>query len=124
VVSAHFRFADGTTVSIAALSATPDYSRFAVFGSLAWAEARETQHVNPGGTTHFHERFRGDTDQTRVDFEPATPVKAGYEHWADAVAGRADCRFGYADRLGNFAILEALVRSSESGHPEPVAQEA
>ena len=46
VVSAHFRFADGSTGSIAALSATPDYARFAVFGSLAWAEARETQHVD------------------------------------------------------------------------------
>ena len=124
VVSAHFRFADGTTGSIAALSATPDYARFAVFGSLAWAEALEMQHVDPGGTAHFHVRRRGDTDQTRVDFEPAGPVKAGYEHWADAVAGRADYRFGNADRLGNVAILEALVRSSESGHPEPVAQYA
>jgi len=120
VVSAHFRFADGTTGSIAALSATPDYARFAVFGSLAWAEARETQHVDPGGTTHFYVRHRGDADQTRMDFEPASPVKAGYEHWADAVAGRADYRFSDVERLGNVAVLEALVRSSESGRPEPV----
>jgi len=123
VVSAHFRFADGTTGSIAALSATPDYARFAVFGSLAWAEARETQHVDPGGTTHFYVRRRGDADQTRIDFEPASPVKAGYEHWADAVAGRADYRFSNAERLGNVAILEALVNSGEAaGRPEPVAQ--
>jgi predicted dehydrogenase len=122
VVSAHFRFVDGTTGSIAAVSATPDYARFAVFGSLAWAEARETQHVDPGGTTHFYVRRRGDANQTRVDFEPASPVRAGYEHWADAVAGRADYRFSNAERLGNVAILEALVRSAESGRPEPVAQ--
>ena len=123
VVSAHFRFADGSTGSIAALSATPDYARFAVFGSLAWAEARETQHVDPGGTTHFYTRHRGDSDQTRIDFEPASPVKAGYEHWADAVAGRADYRFSNAERLGNVAILEALVRSAEKGGvPEAVQQ--
>ena len=122
VVSAHFRFVDGSTGHIAAVSATPDYARFAVFGSHAWAEARETQHVDPGGTTHFYVRRRGDADQTRIDFEPASPVRAGYEHWADAVAGRADYRFSNAERLGNVAILEALVVSSESGRPEAASQ--
>jgi len=122
VVSAHFRFADGTTGHIAALSATPDYARFAVFGSHAWAEARETQHVDPGGTTHFYVRRRGDADQKRTDFEQASPVRAGYEHWADAVAGRVEYRFSNAERLGNVAILESLVRSADSGKPEPVIQ--
>ena len=75
VVSVHLRFADGTTGHIAAVSATPDYARFAVFGSHAWAEARETQHVDPGGTTNFYVRRRGDAQQTRRDFEPASPVQ-------------------------------------------------
>jgi predicted dehydrogenase len=123
VVSAHLRFADGTTGHVAALSATPDYARFAVFGSHAWAEARETQHVDPGGTTHFHVRHRGDTHQTRTDFEPASPVRAGYEHWADAVAGRCSYRFTNAERLGNVAILEAVVRSAESGRPETIVHD-
>ncbi|MBS1196003.1 MAG: oxidoreductase domain protein, partial [Actinobacteria bacterium] len=122
VVSVHLWFADGTTGHIAAVSATPDYARFAVFGSRAWAEARETQHVDPGGTTNFYVRRRGDVQQTRRDFEPASPVKAGYEHWADAVAGRAVYRFSNEERLGNVAILEAVVRSAESGKPEPVVQ--
>jgi predicted dehydrogenase len=122
VVSVHLHFADGTTGHIAAISATPDYARFAVFGSHAWAEARETQHVDPGGTTNFYLRRRGDAQQTRHDFEPASPVKAGYEHWADAVAGRVQYRFSNEERLGNVAILEAVVRSAESGKPEPVAQ--
>lgn len=122
VVSAHLRFADGSTGHIAALSSTPDYARFAVFGSHAWAEARETQHVDPGGATHFYLRHRGDTKQTRTDFEPASPVRAGYEHWADAVASQTHYRFSNAERLGNVSILEALVRSAESGQPEPVSQ--
>jgi len=123
VVSAHFRFADGTTGHIVAVSATPDYARFAVFGSHAWAEARETQHVDPGGTTHFYVRRRGDADQTRTDFEPASPVRSGYEHWADAVAGRTTYRFDNAERMGNVAILEALVESAENGgKPMKVAQ--
>jgi len=122
VVSAHLKFADGTTGYIAALSATPDYARFAVYGSHAWAEARETQHVDPGGTTQFFVRRRGDAEQTRTDFEPASPVKAGYEHWADAVAGRVEYRFNNAERLGNVAILEAVVKSADSAKLEPVTQ--
>jgi predicted dehydrogenase len=122
VVSAHLRFVDGSTGHIAALSATPDYARLAVFGSHAWAEARETQHVDPGGPTHYYVRRRGDAEQTRRDFEPASPVRAGYEHWADAVAGRVPYRFSNAERLGNVALLEAVVRSAESGQPEKVAQ--
>ena len=124
VVSAHLKFRDGTTGYISALSATPDYARFAVYGSHAWAEARETQHVDPGGTTQFFVRKRGDADQTLTEFEPASPVKAGYEHWADAAAGRAEYRFNNAERLGNVAILEAVVKSSESGNPEPVTRYA
>ncbi|MBU1492825.1 MAG: Gfo/Idh/MocA family oxidoreductase [Actinobacteria bacterium] len=123
VVSAHFRFADDTTGYIAALSCTPDYARFAVYGSHAWAEARETQHVDPGGTTNFYVRRRGDAAQTRIDFEPASPVKAGYEHWADAVAGRTEYRFTNEQRLGNVAILEALVESAErGGEPMDIAR--
>jgi len=122
VVSVHLRFADGTTGHIAAVSATPDYARLAVFGSHAWAEARETQHVDPGGTTNFFVRRRGDAQQTRSDFEPSSPVRAGYEHWADAVAGRVAYRFSNEERLGNVAVLEAVVRSAESGKPEPVVQ--
>lgn len=122
VVAAHVRFADDTTGHIAALSATPDYARFAVFGSNAWAEARETQHVDPGGTTQFYVRRRGDLEQSRVDYEPANPVRAGYEHWADAVAGVVEYRFSNEERLGNVALLEALVRSAETGRPQPVAR--
>jgi predicted dehydrogenase len=122
VVSVHLRFVDGSTGHIAAVSATPDYARFAVFGSHAWAEARETQHVDPGGTTHFYVRRRGDAQQTQRHFEPASPVKAGYEHWADAVAGRVPYRFSNEERLGNVAVLEAVVRSAEHGRPERVEQ--
>lgn len=122
VVSAHLRFVDGTTAHIGVLSATPDYARFAVFGSHAWAEARETQHVDPGGTTQFFVRHRGDAQQTRTDFEPANPVRAGYEHWADAVAGTVSYRFTNEERLGNVAVLEAVVASAESGEPTRVAE--
>jgi predicted dehydrogenase len=124
VVSAHLRFRDDTTATIAAVSATPDFARLAVFGSHAWAEARETQHVDPGGTTQFFVRHRGDREQIRTDFAPAGVVRAGYEHWADAVAGRVPYRFTNEERLGNVAVLEAVVRSAESGRPERVAEYA
>ena len=81
-------------------------------------------HVDPGGTTQFFVRRRGDKEQTRQDFAPASPVRSGYEHWADAVAGRVPYRFTNEQRLGNVAILEAVVRSAETAKPEAVAQYA
>ena len=104
--------------------ATPGYARVGVFGSQGLVEAREAQHVDPGGTTHCYVRRRGDKEQTRHDHEPAGPVRAGYEHWADAVAGRIPYRFTNEQRLGNVAVLEAVVRSAESRKPETVVQYA
>jgi len=122
VVSVHLRFADGTTGAVAAISATPFYARLAVFGSLAWAEARETQHTEVGGTTHFYTRRRGDAEQRRRAFEPRDVVRANLEEWADAVAGRSTYRFTNEERLANVAVLEAVAKSAETEEIEPVAQ--
>jgi hypothetical protein len=86
VISVPLRSGDGTPRHIAVLWATPDYALFAVFGSRAWAEARETQHVSPGGATHFYVRRRGEAQQARRDFQPTGPVNAGYKHWTNGVA--------------------------------------
>ncbi|MFV1960260.1 MAG: hypothetical protein ACC658_00365 [Acidimicrobiia bacterium] len=62
-----------------------------------------------------------DSEKIGIDLEPTSPVRAAYEHWADAVAGLRDYRFSNEKRLGNVAILEALARSPESRRPEPVS---
>jgi len=122
VVSVHLRFADGTTGHIAAVSATPFYGRLLVNGSLAWAEARDREHVDPGGPTDFFTRKRGDAQQSVRVFDPRNVVKANYEEWARTALGRGTYRFTDEERFGNVAVLEAVVRSAENGTLEKVAQ--
>jgi predicted dehydrogenase len=122
VVSVHLRFADGTTGHIAAVSATPYYGRLLVNGSLAWAEARDRQHVDPGGPVDFFTRKRGDAEQSTRVFEPRNVVKANYEEWTRAALGQGTYRFTDEERYGNVAVLEAIVASAEKGTPEKVAQ--
>jgi len=121
-VSVHLRFANGVSGAMAVVAATPFYARLVVFGSKGWAEARETQHVDPGGTTHFYTRFEGDAEQSMRSFEPVNLVKANFEEWARAATGDGEYRFTNQERLGNVAILEAIARSAETGKPERVAQ--
>ena len=122
VVSVHLRFADQTTGHIAAVSATPFYGRLLVNGSHGWAEARDTQHVDPGGPVDFYVRKRGDAEQSRRVLQPRNVVKANYEEWATAAMGQGSYRFTDEERFGNVALLEAIVRSAENGTLERVAQ--
>ncbi|MFH1329620.1 MAG: Gfo/Idh/MocA family oxidoreductase [Actinomycetota bacterium] len=122
VVSVHLRFADGASGTIADASATPFYSRLALFGSHGWAEARETQHLNTGGPTFFYTRKRGDEEETVRTFNPRNVVKANLEEWARAATGQGEYRFKNEERFGNVAVLEAVERSADSGRPEPVAR--
>jgi len=122
VISVHLRFAGGASGTIADASVAPFYSRLALFGSLGWAEARETQHFSAGGPTRFYTRKRGDEEETAGTFEPRNIVKANLEEWARAATGRGKYRFTNEERFGNIAVLEAVARSAESGRPEPVAQ--
>ena len=56
-----------------------------------------------------------DEEMTTQTYASANVVKANLEQWADAVEGRADYRFTPDQKLHNVEILEAIVRSAESG---------
>jgi predicted dehydrogenase len=122
VVSAHLRFADGTTGHIASVSVTPFYSRLAAFGSHGWAEARDTQHNNVGGPTDFFTRMRGDEQQSLRSFDLTDTVRDNYEEWARAVQGKGSYRFTDEERFLNVAVLEAITKSAEIGKPVAVPQ--
>jgi len=121
VISVHLRFADQTTGHIAAVSATPFFARFAVWGSKGWVEIRETEHVETPAATHFYRRMTGQKE-THELIQPGDPVRANFEAWVDAVEGRGTYPFTDVHRMANVAVLEALVRSVDSGRPEKVEQ--
>ena len=114
VVTVQLRFESGATGFVGAISATPYYGRFTVFGNDAWVEARDDAHPQEGGSTHLIS-CGGDGVQHSRTFDPKDPVRANLEEWADAVEGRGEYRFTDAQRIGNVALLEAIAKSVERG---------
>jgi predicted dehydrogenase len=119
VVNVQFRFASGATGFIAAISATPYYGRFTVFGDDMWVEARDDSHPQHGGKTHLITCGKDEVQHSET-FPPLDPVRANLEAWADAVEGRSEYRFTNEQRVQNVAILEAIAKSVKSGHWEKV----
>lgn len=119
VVTVQFRFASGATGFIAAISATPYYGRFSVFGDEMWVEARDDSHPQHGGKTHLITCGKDEVQHSET-FPPLDPVRANLEAWADAVEGRREYRFTNAQRVQNVAILEAIAKSVKSGKWETV----
>ncbi|MED5536118.1 MAG: Gfo/Idh/MocA family oxidoreductase [Pseudomonadota bacterium] len=114
VVTVQMRFESGATGFVGAISATPYYGRFTVFGNEMWVEARDDAHPQEGGKTHLITCGK-DGAQHSQTFEPKDPVRANLEEWADAVEDRCEYRFTDMQRVGNVALLEAIAKSVESG---------
>ncbi|MCZ6476375.1 MAG: Gfo/Idh/MocA family oxidoreductase [Gammaproteobacteria bacterium] len=114
VVNVQLRFASGATGYVAAISATPYYGRFTVFGDRMWVEARDDSHPQHGGKTHLITCGKDGVQHTRT-FDAKDPVRANLEEWADAVTNGAKYRFSDDQRIGNVAVLEAITKSVENG---------
>jgi len=114
IITVQFRFESGATGLLAAVSATPYYGRFTLFGDQAWAEARDDGHPQHGGQTHVI-RCGKDATPQNISFGPKNPVRANLEEWAAAVAGEGRYRFTDAQKIANVAVLEAVSRSIRLG---------
>ena len=114
LVTLQMRFCSGVTGFVGAISATPYYGRYSVFGEKLWVEARDDAHPQEGGRTHLISCGPDGVQHSRT-FDPKDPVRANLEEWADAVSGRSSYRFSDEERIGNVALLEAIARSVRDG---------
>ncbi len=119
VVSVQLKFADSTTGVMADVSATPFYSRIAVFGDGGWVEARDDAYVYEGTGTELTVRTANGESQRRT-LATVDTVRLNVEAWADAIEGRGTYRFSQAELIQNVAILEAIAKSAETGLPQAV----
>jgi len=110
IVNVQFKFKSGATAFLAAISATPYYGRFSVFGDKLWVEARDTAHPQHGGKTHVVS-CGPDGEQSTKTYPPKNAVKANLHEWADAVMGNGEYRFKDEELIGNVSILEAIAQS-------------
>ena len=119
VISTLFKFSDGTTGSINAVSATPFYGRFAVYGDQGWVDIHELAHGSTPGPAHLTFCNKSGERELKV-YEPIDTVTLNFDAWADAVAGNGTYRFSDMERISNVAVLEALAKSTVTGRAEPV----
>ena len=114
VVAVQFTFESGATGFMCNIVTTPFYSRVNVFGDKGWGEARENSNVDVPEPATLTTRWL-DEEMTTQTYASTNVVKANLEQWADAVERRGDYRFTRDQKLHNVEILEAIVRSAESG---------
>lgn len=105
------RFASGATGYINAILETPLFVRLQVFGSKAWVEARSDAHPAQPGTTRLTVCRAGEKPVTR-ELASLDTVRANLEAFADAAGGGAPYPITDAEKTGNIALFEAIVRSA------------
>lgn len=122
-LAALVRFKRGGHALISAMLATPFAGRFAVYGSLGWAEVRDKTHPEaPEGWT-LTTCLRGQR-ATSVDLPPAPAVLHNLEAFAAAALGEAPYPVPREQMIANVSALEAIFRSAKSGQIEAVAGDA
>jgi predicted dehydrogenase len=128
-VSCQLGFSSGATATISAILATPHDIHFRIYGRTAWAEVVNDSHPDsPDGETRLILQRTGQPAEVTV-YPWADSVRANFEEFADAVAGRGRYRFTPEEILQNVAVLEACTLSGRQHRtirladlaPEPVA---
>ncbi|MDA1091417.1 MAG: Gfo/Idh/MocA family oxidoreductase [Proteobacteria bacterium] len=119
LVSVQVKFKNGATGSFSSLLATPFFMRFHVFGTIGWAEARDSVRPEQVGTTILSTRLKGGEVEV-LDVPSIDTVRVNIEAFAAAIEGGAPYPITMNDMVHNIAVLEAITRSAESGQPVTV----
>jgi predicted dehydrogenase len=111
VTAVALRTQGGRTALLTAIGVTPDYYRFQVFGTKAWAEVL--------GSRHFtFQPLEGEREEIR--FPAIDAERAEVEAFAAAVAGDSVFPVSVEDATHSVAVLEAMGRSAVDGAPRRV----
>jgi predicted dehydrogenase len=112
-ISVLFRFENNVSGLLGAVRASPFYWRVQVFGDEGSVEAI--------GETRLIVRTRGGKTEER-EFPARDSLLAEFEHFADAVEGRAPYPITPAEMVNTIGAFEAITRSLESGERVRVAE--
>lgn len=114
VLSVQMQFKSGITASLSALSATPFYSRIAVFGSSSWVEMRDNDHPEKNAGTQITKCEHGGAPVTTHQAALNTTL-ANLTAFAHSITGNNAYPFTDFDLIHNISVLEAIVKSAENG---------
>jgi predicted dehydrogenase len=109
-VTADIVFKSGAIGAFTALSVTPFYARFTIYGDAGWVEVISEANVDQGKpTTLTHSERKG---RRTVVYDATDTVTQNFEAWADAVDGKASYRFTDDVLIENIRVFEAIVKST------------
>ncbi len=114
-VTVMFEFANGVSGTLGAVRATPFYWRVHVFGSHGSAEVL--------GENDLVLRMSGKPPE-HLTFEAGESLRAEFDAFADAVAGRAPYPIPHAQMIDTVAAFEAIIRAIDTGATVEVEQGA
>jgi predicted dehydrogenase len=106
-----FTFKGGSTGYLATVIATAESWRLQIFGSKGWAEMGSIPHL----TTWTLRRSYVNQPMEIVEFPGLSTERAELEAFADAVAARNALVNDRSDILNNADVLDAILRSAETG---------
>ena len=114
------RFANGATGYLGTVIATPETWRLQVFGSKAWAEVGDVEHLHTWDLkvcTLDPQNITVKQRPVTQTFDKTSTERAELEHFArEAMAGRPIV-LPAGDAVHNVALLEAIVSSIRTGLP-------
>lgn len=118
-----FRFKGGATGYLGTFIATAETWRMQVFGSNGWAEVGDVEHL-PTWELRLGLIDRNDIGKKGrpqvIRFEPTSTEREELDHFAAAAMARRPLALPGGDAVHNVAVLEAILRSIESGARETV----
>jgi predicted dehydrogenase len=112
-----FRFTGGASGYLGTVIATAEGWRLHVLGSNGWATVGSIPHLHTWSLT----TCMVNAQPTVIDYPQTSSERAELEGFADAIEGRAPYACPPDDAVHGVAVLEAIVRSAESGQREPIA---
>ncbi len=111
VISALVRFESGPIGYLNANLYTPHHLQFRVFGTKAWVEVVNETHPDTPGPATLTVHMTGQPPQV-THFEWIDSVRANFDLFARAASGKAEYSFTDEQKIGNIAVLEAIIRSA------------
>jgi predicted dehydrogenase len=113
-------FENGGAALISAILATPFDGRFAVYGSLGWAEIRDKSHPENSEGWIATYAVRGKVREMK-DYPGAPAARLNLEAFARATAGQQPYPIKTSQMLQTTAALEAVFESTRGGDWRRVA---
>jgi predicted dehydrogenase len=118
------RFASGATGYLGTVIATPETWRLQVFGSKAWVEVGDVEHLHTWDLKicrldpeHITVKQRPEL----ITFPKTSTERAELEHFAQQAAARRPIVVPGGDAVHNVAVLDAILQSARTQQPVRLA---